>query len=163
MAQIVEEIGCLLDYLATDPQRLGSFGSPICLSGHSAGGHLTALHRGHAAVTYAMAISALTELEPISLCWLNDLLQLTPKEIAAYSPVRHIGAGVPMIVAVGAAELPELVRQSDEYAAACQWAGEDVTHIHVPGCTHFSILEDLAQPDGLLMKTLMQRLFTLNR
>ena len=152
MTQIVNEIGMLLDHLAADPDRLGTAGSALCLSGHSAGGQLTAMHRAHPSVTHALPISALTELEPISLCWLNDALRLTPREIADYSPLRHIGKGAPMTVAVGSAELPELVRHSDEYAAACQAAGERVSVIHVPDCTHFSVLEDLALPDGVLMK-----------
>ncbi|KAA1013792.1 alpha/beta hydrolase [Paraburkholderia panacisoli] len=154
ITQIVGEIGRLLDHLAADPDQLGTAGREVCLSGHSAGGHLTALHRAHPVVTSALAISALVDLEPISLSWLNDKLQLSRDEIDAYSPLHHIGNGAPMIVAVGAAELPELVRQSDEYGAACQAAGESVELVHVPACTHFSVLDDLARPDGMLMSAL---------
>ncbi|RDK03403.1 alpha/beta hydrolase [Paraburkholderia lacunae] len=154
ITQIAGEIGRLLDHLGADAEGLGTAGRQVCLSGHSAGGHLTALHRAHPVVTRALAISALVDLEPISLSWLNDKLQLSKDEIDTYSPLHHIGKGAPMIVAVGAAELPELVRQSDEYAAACNAAGEKVEHVHVPACTHFSVLDDLARPDGILMSAL---------
>ncbi|MFT4068047.1 alpha/beta hydrolase [Paraburkholderia sp.] len=156
MTQIVGEIGRLLDHLKADPDGLGSAARPVCLSGHSAGGHLTAMYRAHPLVTSALPISALVDLEPISLSWLNEKLQLSNDEIAAYSPIRHIGQGVPTVVAVGAAELPELVRQSDEYAAACEAAGEKVARVHVPGCTHFSVLDDLARADGMLLRALEQ-------
>lgn len=154
MTQIVAEIGSLIDHLAADRSALGIAGSPICLSGHSAGGHLTAMYRSHPAVTHAMPISALVDLEPISLCWLNDRLQLTGEEIERFSPIRHIKAGVPTLVTVGAAELPELVRHSREYAAACEAFGESVRYLPVDGCDHFSVLEELALPDGSQMHAL---------
>ncbi|NIF54342.1 alpha/beta hydrolase [Burkholderia sp. Ax-1724] len=156
MTQIVGEIGRLLDHLHADPDGLGIAGWPVCLSGHSAGGHLTALHRAHPLVTRALPISALVDLEPISLSWLNDKLQLSPHEIAAYSPLHHIGKGVPTVVAVGAAELPELVRQSEDYAAACGAAGENAVYVPMPGCTHFSVLDDLARPGGMLLSALQR-------
>jgi arylformamidase len=156
MTQIVGEIGALLDFLQTHADEFDMVGSPVCLSGHSAGGQLTALFRAHSLVTHAMSISALVDLEPISLSWLNDKLQLTALEIEAYSPMRHIGKGVPMTVTVGAAELPELVRHSREYADGCRGAGERVEFVPVAGCTHFSVLEDLAESAGVQMSALVR-------
>ncbi|MFC3567886.1 alpha/beta hydrolase [Paracoccus simplex] len=149
MTQIVAEIGRLLDHLAP---RIA--GRPLCLAGHSAGGHLAAMHRGHPAVGSVLAISGLFDLEPIGLGALNDKLQLTPAEIAACSPQRHIAAGAPTLVAVGAGELPELMRQSDDYAAACRRAGQPAALLHVAGCDHFQVLDDLADPAGAQLTAL---------
>ncbi|MFM0250866.1 Acetyl esterase/lipase [Burkholderia sp. GAS332] len=151
MTQIVGEIDALLAALAADRDGLGTRG-PVCLAGHSAGGQLSALYRTHKSVVHAMPISALVDLEPIAMSWLNEKLQLTQAEISAYSPMRHIGKGVPMTVTVGTAELPELVRHSEEYAAACRQAGEQVEFVPVAGCNHFTILEDLARADGVQME-----------
>ncbi|MBT0782553.1 alpha/beta hydrolase [Paracoccus sp. pheM1] len=148
MTQIVAEIGQLLDHLAA--QGVGR----LCLAGHSAGGHLAAMHRGHPAVGSVLAISGLFDLEPIGLGQLNDKLQLTAAEIAACSPQRNIAAGAPMLVAVGAEELPELIRQSDDYAAACRQVGERAVLLHVPGCDHFQVLDDLADPAGVQLTAL---------
>ncbi|MDF0606259.1 alpha/beta hydrolase [Neisseriaceae bacterium TC5R-5] len=156
MTEIVAQIGRLLDHLAADPDGLGTAKAPIYLSGHSAGGHLAAMHRSHPQVKFVLPISGLFDLEPISLCWLNEKLSLTPQEIDAYSPLRCIGKGAPMIVSSGAAELPELVRQSREYVQACAAAGEKVTLLAVPGCTHFTMLEDLAMSSGQQMTALVQ-------
>lgn len=156
MTQIVDEIGSLLDYLAANRDRLGIGHGPVCLSGHSAGGHLSAVHRSHPLLAHAMPISPLVDLEPISLCWLNEKLNLTPHEIDTYSPLRHIGKGIPMTVAVGAAELPELVRHAREYAAAALKVGETARHVEVDHCTHFSMLEDLAESSGILMSALLR-------
>ncbi|MFB2862709.1 alpha/beta hydrolase [Aeromonas sp. MdU4] len=155
MTEIVAEIGMLLDHLVADPDQLGITGGPICLSGHSAGGHLTAMYRSHPSISFAMPISALTDLEPISLCWLNDKLQLTEREIIELSPLHNIQGGAPMTIAFGADELPELIRQSKEYARACIDAGENVTICPLPDCNHFVILDDLSNPDGLLMRSLV--------
>jgi len=154
MTQIVAEIGRLLDHLAAELA-----GRRLCLAGHSAGGHLAAMHRGHPAVASVLAISGLFDLLPISLGQLNDKLQLTAAEIAALSPMRNIGRGAPMLVSVGAEELPELVRQSDDYAAACRRAGEPAALLHVPGCDHFRVLDDLADPEGAQLAALAGPVF----
>ncbi|MCA7969460.1 alpha/beta hydrolase [Burkholderia sp. AU39826] len=154
MTDIVGEIGALLDHLAADRDGLGIAGRPIHLSGHSAGGHLTAMHRAHPAVVSALAISPLVDLEPIALCCLNDKLQLTAREVDAYSPLRHVGPGAATVVAVGDAELPELVRQADEYATACEAAGERIARAWLPGMQHFAVLDDLATPDGAMLAAL---------
>jgi arylformamidase len=154
MTGIVAEIRKFLDHLSADNDGLGIAGRPLCLSGHSAGGHLTSVHRAHPAVTKALALSALVDLKPISLCWLNDNLQLTEREIEAFSPLQNLAKGAPTVLTVGACELPELVRHSTDYAIACEAAGEPVGLVHVPGCNHFSILEDLANPDGWQMSVL---------
>ena len=57
---------------------------------------------------------------------------------------------LPMTVAFGDAELPELVRQSREYAAALKKAGRPARELALSGEDHFSILEQLAQPSGTL-------------
>ena len=112
------------------------------------------MHRAHPAVASALAISPLVDLEPIALCCLNDKLQLTAHEVAAYSPLHHIGPGAPTVVAVGEAELPELVRQADEYATACEAAGERIARTWLPGMQHFAVLDDLATPDGAMLAAL---------
>jgi len=148
MTQIVSEIGRLLDFLVEQGH------TTLILGGHSAGGHLTAMHRYHPAVKYALPVSGLFDLEPISAGRLNDKLGLSAEEIARASPMRHIGHGAPMVVSVGEAELPELVRHSHDYAHACADAGERVNYVPVPGADHFSILYDLADPEGLQLKAL---------
>lgn len=147
MTRIVQEIGALLDQLAEQEADRGRK-ARIVLTGHSAGGHLAALHRTHPAVGAVLAISGLYDLLPISLTWLNDALQLTAAEIASCSPSYRIGPGAPMIISVGAMELAGLSSQSREYAEGCRKAGAAISDLHLPGCDHFGVLDDLADPAG---------------
>jgi acetyl esterase/lipase len=152
MSQIVAEIAAAVGWLAP---RLGpelGAGQGLVVSGHSAGGHLTALAARLPGVTAALPISGLFDLEPIRLSYLNQPLAMDPKEACANSPMHLSLPAIPVTVAVGAAELPELVRQSQEYAAALKAAGRPVQALLLPGDNHFSILEQLARPDGALAR-----------
>ena len=55
-------------------------------------------------------------------------------------------------------ELPELIRQSEEYAAAWRRAGLPGEYLPLPGHDHFSILDELASPDGKLVAALRKLL-----
>lgn len=149
--RIVGEVGRAVDWLAARARDFGADPSRIFVSGHSAGGHLTAMMLGKRAVAGALAISGLYDLEPIRLCYLNEKLRLTEASAERHSPLRRLPARrAPVVVAVGAAELPELVRQSAEYAAAL-----GVPLLALEGHDHFSVLEELARPDGALCRELL--------
>jgi acetyl esterase/lipase len=70
--------------------------------------------------------------------------------------MRRIGKGAPTTISVGTAELPELVRHSEDYAAACRAAGEPVEFLPLAGLNHFTILDDLARADGEQMRAVMR-------
>ncbi len=159
MTEIVAEIGLALDYLADKLPALGAAPGRLCLAGHSAGGHLAASHRSHRSVSAVLGISGLYELEPISLNYLNDKLRLDAAEVDRFSPIRHIGIGARLIMTVGAIELPELIRQTEEYTAAARHAGEAAMLVPAPGHDHFTILETLAKPDGALLEAATRLFF----
>ena len=150
---MVGEIGLLLEALRAHPvlgDRAGSF-PRIVLSGHSAGGHLAAMHRAHAAVAGVLAISGLFDLEPIRRGALNDALGLREQDVAGCSPLARIGRGAATVVAVGGAELPELQRQSREYQAGLRDAGEASRLLEIPHANHLSILAELEGREGVLL------------
>lgn len=158
MTGIVNEITALLDFLYNHQQAFNITLGKVCLSGHSAGGHLTALHRQHPLVSHALPLSALVDLQPISLSWLNDKLALTPQEIRDYSPLFAPCLGCPTSVYVGAEELPELIRHSESYAAVLTQAGEQVVYQRIAGRNHFSLLDEFDAQGGKLLQALQQLL-----
>ncbi len=151
LTDIVAEIRSALDFLVGRARELDFDPSNIYLSGWSAGGHLTALVADHPAVRGAIPISGIFDLEPIALGVLNEKLQLTAGEIESLSPIRNLPEHAsPIKLFVGAAELPELRRQSEDYANAAGERGLPVTLTTLSGHHHFSILDELARPDGAL-------------
>jgi len=148
--QIVGEVGRAIDWLSGHAQEYGADPARLYVSGHSAGGHLTAMALGRRGVAGALAISGLFDLEPIRHCYLNEKLRLSAASAERNSPLRHLPAArTPIVVAAGAAELPELVRQSADYAAALR-----MPPMLLAGHDHFSILEELARPNGALCNAL---------
>ena len=156
MDRIVGEVRQAISWLQ---EHLGDYGADpgrIYVAGHSAGGHLTAMTMPLSAVRGGIAISGVYDLEPIRLNYLNEKLRLDEAEAQRNSPMLSFPpmAG-PLIVTYGTAELPELCRQSIDYAQA--WAGRGLPGhlLAIQGADHFTILETLAQPDGELMQALL--------
>jgi arylformamidase len=154
---IVTEIRHAVRFLA---ERLGEYGADatrLYVSGWSAGGHLTAMTMPLRAVRGGLAISGIFDLEPIRLNYLNEKLGLDLAESERNSPLLHLPpmAGE-LIVAYGTGELPELCRQSIDYAQAWVEHGLAGHLLPVDGANHFTIIETLVDPDGALMKALLE-------
>jgi acetyl esterase/lipase len=141
---IVAEIRAALDYLDSRANRV------ICC-GWSAGGHLTAMAMRHAAVNAGLAISGIYDLEPIRHCYVNDKLKLDLHEALRNSPVTGHAFSKPFAIAYGKKELPELQRQSEDYAKVVKQA----KLLALPGHDHFTILEELASPGGALTRAVL--------
>lgn len=157
LTDIVDEIRQSLSCLADQAATLGFDPARIFVGGWSAGGHLAAAVVDHPAVRGALPISGIFDLEPIALGVLNDKLSLSRDEIEKLSPLRNLPTRqVPMKLAVGGAELPELRRQSEEHFRALTARGLPATLTELPGQNHFSILEELARPDGALTRALVE-------
>jgi arylformamidase len=156
MTEIVDEVRQALTFLAERSGELGFDRRKIFVSGWSAGGHLTAAVASHPAVAGGMPISGIFDLEPIALGVLNDKLSLSGEEIEILSPLRNLpDRPVPMSLYVGANELPELRRQSQDYFAALRAKGLPAALTFLPGHHHFSILGELARPEGALTQGLL--------
>jgi arylformamidase len=153
--EIVAEIRTAVAWVIEHASELGGDPERVFVAGHSAGGHLTAMAMDDRRVAGGVAISGIYDLEPIRLNYLNDKLGLDAAEAARNSPVLHLPSrAAPLVVTVGLAELPELIRQSEEYAAAWTARGLRGRYLPLAGHDHFSILEELAQPSGAILAAL---------
>jgi arylformamidase len=140
---IVAEIRAALDWLHKSIPMLGGNNARLFVSGWSAGGHLTAMAIDHPAVKGGLAISGIFDLEPMRLSYINEKLRLDEDEARRNSPGP---TEKPLFIAYGADELPELRRQSEDYAKLLK-----NTHLlAVPRRNHFTVLEELASTHGAL-------------
>ncbi|HEY0219914.1 MAG TPA: alpha/beta hydrolase [Afipia sp.] len=157
LSQIFAEIEASLTYLANHADEMGFNKSRMYVSGWSAGGHLASMACEHPAVRGALPISGIFDLEPLSLNYINDTLQFTNEEIERLSPLRRLRKDLPpQRLVAGGNELPELQRQTRDYAEAARALGLRASDEILPGHHHFSILDELAKPDGLITHELLK-------
>lgn len=132
-----------------DPER-------VFCAGHSAGGHLVAMlmtagdagpGRGGSPVRGGIALSGLYDLEPIRLSYLNAGLGLDRDMARRNAPLeRGQGAAGSLLLAVGAEESPEFLRQNQAMARLWRDRSLPLTEVAMPGLHHFSAVDALAEP-----------------
>ncbi|THD85133.1 alpha/beta hydrolase [Aliigemmobacter aestuarii] len=129
---------------------------PVVVTGHSAGGHLSA-RMGCRDIVLPQAparvvpISPLADLVPLMQTSMNEKLRLDAAECAAQSPARlALTPGTEAHVWVGGQERPSFLWQARTLSEAwsCPWTV-------APGRHHFDVIDDLAQPESALIDTLL--------
>jgi hypothetical protein len=151
LTEIAAEIRTALDWFERHRREHG-IGGPLVLSGWSAGSHLAAVALGHPAIQAGLGISGIYEIGPLRDTYLNEKLKLSDAEIAALSPIRLPPVKKPLTIAYGTAELRALIENSRDFhanRAAAHMAGD---LLPVPDANHFTILEELRRPDGMLSR-----------
>lgn len=155
--EITEQCRRAVAWLHREAPRYGAHG-PLLISGHSAGGHLTAelfatpweaYEVPQEAFAGGIAISGLFDLEPLLQVSFNTELRLDQRSAKASSPVhKRPTLKVPLVLALGALESEEFHRQSQLLNQA--WPGVCHGIIRVPEAHHFSVLDALADPSSPL-------------
>jgi arylformamidase len=123
---------------------------PVVVTGHSAGGHLSA-RMGCADLALGVArvvpISPLADLAPLMHTDMNASLAIDAAEVAAESPARRgLANGVQAHVWVGGQERPAFLWQARTLSEAwdCPWTVD-------PGKHHFDVIDELIDPKSALM------------
>lgn len=125
-------------------------------TGHSAGGHLTAMlmatdwpARGLPPdlIGAGLTLSGVFDLLPLVSTTINAGLHLDPATAHALSPLNLPSPALPLLAVVGGDEGIEYTSQSRQMAEA--WAG---TWQALPGHDHFTIVAELANPETALAR-----------
>lgn len=149
MAELVEQVRNAAGFLH---RRTGR---KLLVTGHSAGGHLTAMllatdwsQRGLPAgmVPAGLPISGLFDLPPLLHTTVADPLGLDEAEARRLSPLFLPRPAARIHAVVGGTEGAEYTRQSRSIAEA--WGG---TWESLPGLNHFTIAAELINPDSHLV------------
>lgn len=167
MDEIVQQSRAALAWIWRHAPQFGGDPNRIHLSGHSAGGHLTALLAmtdwpqfgpglPRDLIKSGLVLSGLFDLEPIRLCYLNEKLHLDKDAALRHSPQNLLEKTLtprtlpPLALAVGGDETDEFHRQQAAFADAAKATGWSVASHTIPATHHFSIVETLAQPGSIL-------------
>lgn len=156
LEQIVAEIHAGIDHLAGRLRELGADANRLIASGWSAGGHLTAMAMLNPHIKGGVAISGIYDLEPIRHSYLNVKLGLDEAMSKRNSPMLLTHAVKPMALTVGGGELPLLRQQTADFAAYRAKGGLPVIYEEIPGANHFTIMEEMAKPDGRITALIRQ-------
>lgn len=161
--EIVRQQLRAMAWLYARAEELGFDHRRIVVSGHSAGGHLTAMMMAALwpafdpalppdLVKGGLAISGIYDLEPlVPLPFINTDLNLDAAAARAVSPVHLPAASdAPLVTAVGAMESGEFKRQTQLIRST--WprnAGED---IEVADANHLTVCDVLADAESPLFR-----------
>jgi arylformamidase len=132
--------------------------APVIVSGHSAGGHLTAcMLATEAHVPAAYAISGLFELAPLIPTSINEKLGLDEVEAQALSPLFWpVPEGKTLDAVVGGDESSEFLRQSAAIVAAWGEDGANTRYEEIDGANHFTVIAPLVDPSSTMCERLKQ-------
>ncbi|HEV3175037.1 MAG TPA: alpha/beta hydrolase, partial [Stellaceae bacterium] len=169
MDEIVRQNRAAVAWLQRNAREYGLDPARIHVAGHSAGGHLTAMVLAtdwsafgldRDPVRGACAISGLYDLEPIRLCYLNDVLGLDALGAERNSPIHHLPKqSPPLILSVGTGETDEFLRQQEAFAAAWRGAGLALEVADQPGDHHFAVVGRLGESQGPLHRAVMRQIW----
>lgn len=130
---------------------------PIVVTGHSAGGHLSA-RMGCEDIALAVRerlqkivpISPLADLRPLMKTKMNDDLKIDANEAKTESPIHHPSPKTPVHVWVGGDERPAFLDQAGwlKDAWGCDLTVDAAKH-------HFNVIDALAEPESTLVQTLL--------
>lgn len=152
-------------WLHKNVARFGGDPNRIFVSGHSSGGHLcgvmlttdwAALGGPRDLLKGGVAMSGMYELHPVMLSARSAYVKISPEELAALSPMRHLDRiACNVIVIVGDKESPEFQRQSRDFATALAGMGRLAKQIVLSGKTHFVIPEALNDPGSAVSQAVL--------
>lgn len=172
MYQIVSHVRRAVAWVYQNIGQYGGDPNSIYVYGVSAGGHLatTVLMPGwHTkfgmpdnVVKGLVAVAGDFDIEGhvYSNAGPQKALKMTLKDSQLLSSLHHLpNRKLPIILAYGEKELSEFINNSKNYAKALQNIDCDVTLLEVPGAHHFDMINELANTEGKLFKSVMGMIF----
>lgn len=164
MGGLIDRCRATLEWVWRNAESFGDDRDRITISGHSAGGHITAMMLQTDFTSYGeglpkdlvkagCSISGVSDLEPVRLSFQNDELQFSPEEAKEFSTLlmdpTHKG---PFLAVVGGMEGEEFVRQTTALADAWSAKGMAVESWVMDGKHHFTTINQYLDAESELSR-----------
>src|SRR6266478_2309689 len=156
MDEIVADTHAAIRYLAAELSKLGGDPRRVVVSGWSSGGHLATMVLDEPSLRAGLSISGIFELEPLLKSYVNDKLHMDAAMAQRNSPILQLPKSSKQLdLFAGSAELPEMRRQTADYASARRAAALPVQYAEIPGANHYTILHSMMNIDGEIHQALV--------
>jgi arylformamidase len=167
MTAVVASIRNALAWLYRNAAGCGLNSARINLSGHSAGGHLSAMAMTTRWSDFAsdlpadllksaIPISGLYLLEPLRPTTIGEVLHLTDAETSELSPALLQAAhAAPMLAITGGAETPAFFSQADSLVDSWSRPGFVIEQHIEPQADHFDVVVRLASGDSEIFRRIL--------
>jgi arylformamidase len=168
VTDIVRQTRASIAWVHRNIIRYGGNPSKLYVSGHSAGGHLTAMALAHDwekeglprnLIKGAVATSGVYDLDMVMQISVNEQVRMTPEIARENSPFLHPPVPTcPVVVAVGGAEPKGWQQMSEDYFKLCQERGLECEYLVVPGANHYTMSEHLADASSPLAQAMLKQM-----
>jgi len=168
VTDIVRQTRAAIGWTYKNILRYGGDPAKLFVSGHSAGGHLTAMALAHDwskdglpgdLIRGAAATSGVYNLDVVMKISVQQDVHLTPEIARANSPFTNPPrAKCPLLVAVGSAEPKGWQQMSQDYFAFCKEHGLSAEYLIEPDANHYTMTERLLDDQRPLTRAMIKLL-----
>jgi arylformamidase len=168
VTDIVRQTRAAIAWVCKNITGYGGDPAKVYVSGHSAGGHLTALALTHdwtkAGVPQdclkgAVATSGVFDLDIVMKISVQEQVRMTPEVAKLNSPFENPPrVKCPLVVAVGGAEPKGWQQMSEDYFNFCKQQGMNVEYLVVPGANHYTMSEKLLDDTNPLTQAMIKQM-----
>jgi len=168
VTDIVRQTRAAIAWVYKNIMRYGGNPNKIYVSGHSAGGHLTAMALAHDwerdgmprdLIKGAVATSGVFDLYVVSRLSVQEQIRMTPEIARANDPLTHRPlVNCPIVVAVGGAEPKGWQRMSEDYFNYCKQQSMKAEYLVIPDANHYTLAEHLLDVNSSLTRAMLQQM-----
>jgi arylformamidase len=168
VTDIVRQTRASIAWVCKNILRYSSDPSSTYVSGHSAGGHLTAMALAHDwtkeglpqdCIKGAVATSGVFDLDMVMKISVQEQVRMMPEVAKLNSPFENPPlVKCPLVVAVGSAEPKGWQQMSEDYFTYCKQRGMNADYLVVPGANHYTMSEKLLDESNPLTQAMIKQM-----